>query len=162
MIVHLLEVVDGNGYALTAGTIALFAAGDNGGHFLVAVGSGAGASDDVACCEAAFLPIRNDGEIAGDNEGGVSGIECGWHFASAGGRRRRSRGTASSGRLSRSSLLGCKLRFYFVGDGLLHFRRQCDRGRSGGRLISATLIGRRGIASTASGCGIRFGLSGVG
>jgi len=80
MIVHFLQIVDGNGNCLAPRTIRFLGAGNDSGDFLVGVGSSAGAGDHVARSESALLAIGNDGEIAGDDEGGVSGIERGGDF----------------------------------------------------------------------------------
>ena len=83
VIVHFLQVVHGNGDGFAGGAIGFLAAGDDGRHFLVGIGRGAGAREYIAAGESTFLTVGNYGEIAGNDERGVRGIKRGRYFARA-------------------------------------------------------------------------------
>src|SRR5580692_491141 len=90
MIVHLLQVVDGNCHLLARRAILLFAAGNTGRHFLVVIGRIGNSGDDVSARQRAFLAVARHREIGIDDEGSPRGIESGRYFSTGLLRRRRS------------------------------------------------------------------------
>jgi len=123
VIVHFLEIVDGNGNLSAGLAIALLAAADEDADVFVLIRFILDTSEDVSRGESAFgAVVERFSEIGSDNEGASVGIESGRDFF-VGLISSRCRLTGGRGRL-----LGGNLRLHFVRDGLLDFGSENNGG----------------------------------
>src|SRR5262249_62052590 len=140
MVMHLLQVLDGNRDLPTRLTIRRFATEDTHGNALVGVRCVGEPGNNIPWSQATFLAIDSSFvEITGNDEDTPRGIQ-----------RWRDIATAQSElpRICRISglLFDCKLLPYFLCNGLLHLRRQlCGVGAAWDHCrigISLLLVGQ--------------------